>query len=92
MHKWDGKECAYDENGNPEAYLQYSAAGWTHGHRLEVYSGIHYVYNYAGIRIKKISDGDLVTKYALEGDKIIAQEKPDGSVLKFYYGIDGVTA
>lgn len=84
----------YDANGNPTSYY-YFPMTWSHGHRLDSYANQSYKYNYAGLRTQKIETSDglqRITKFALEGDKIIAQENPDGTTILFYYGLDGLTA
>ena len=92
LTNYNGYTILYDEIGNPVTCFNNSLE-WTHGHRLKKYYGAEFEYNYAGIRLKKTANGKT-TKYALEGDKIIAIEQTDGNTtqnMTFYYGVDGVS-
>ncbi len=87
------KTCYYDTLGNPVAYLGKNAS-WSHGHRLDSFDGINFEYNANGIRTKKTNGSDI-TKFILDGDRIVATQNtsPSGSsTMKFYYGADGLTA
>ena len=84
------KTCYYDILGNPVAYLGKNAT-WSHGHRLESFDGISFEYNANGIRTKKTNGSD-VTKFILDGDRIVMTESTSSGTMKFYYGADGITA
>ena len=83
MVSFDGENCIYDENGNPETYRG-QAMEWTCGRMLYFYGNKEFYYDATGRRVRKtILDGHNPTIYLYAGDKLIA-EKENGAITKRY--------
>ena len=48
-----------------------------------------YYYNCNGVRYKKVSNGETTTYY-LDGEKILGEDRSDGTQLRYFYDIDGL--
>ena len=48
-----------------------------------------YSYNHNNVRFKKISNG-IETRYYLDGDKILGEDRSNGKKLRYYYDKDGL--
>ena len=48
-----------------------------------------YTYDMRGARVKKVSGG-VTTTYYLDGNKILGEDRSDGTKLRYFYDIDGL--
>ena len=48
-----------------------------------------YYYNCNGVRYKKVNNG-VTTTYYLDGEKILGEDRSDGTKLRYFYDIDGL--
>lgn len=94
LTEYDGKTITYDEIGNP---LTYDGNTYTWQNGRELYSitnkekgqEINYRYTDEGIRKEKIVNGE-VTRYHLEGTKVIYEKKDnDNNEIYYFYDNDG---
>ncbi len=86
LTKYGDIEYVYDEIGNPIC-IGNTTLTWINGRQLESYGNNHYKYDINGIRISKIVD-NVETKYHLEGNKIIFEEKGNDVIYYIYNGND----
>ena len=56
---------------------------------LSSMNGLSYRYNSDGVRFKKVING-LTTTYYLDGEKILGEDRSDGTQLRYFYDIDGL--
>lgn len=92
LTSYNGKNITYDAIGNPLTYDGYTYT-WERGRTLTKIAGnnktISYKYDGSGIRTEKNVNG-VVSKYTLQGDKVVYEEVTNGSsVDKIYYTYDG---
>ena len=91
LTSFNGKAITYDAMGNPLSYMGMSLT-WEKGRQLKTLkkSGTlsQYVYDNDGRRIQK-TVGDKVTRFYLDGDKIIAQKEEGGERMDFLYDEKG---
>lgn len=67
-----------------------STYSYEKGNKLvKVNGNIIYQYNSDGVRFKKTVDGKT-TIYYLDGDKIIGEDLPDGTILRYFYDDKGI--
>ena len=87
LTSFNGKAITYDAMGNPLSYMGMNLT-WEKGRQLKTLkkSGTlsQYVYDNDGRRIQK-TVGDKVTRFYLDGDKIIAQKEEGGERMDFLY-------
>lgn len=83
LASYDGEEIVYDAIGNPLEYKG-NILTWTQGRRLASYCANTFVYGADGIRVRKND-----TYYTLDGDKILKESGPHGTLV-YYYGASGV--
>lgn len=79
-------EYIYDEIGNP-IRIGNTTLSWINGRQLKTYGNNSYNYDINGIRISKTVDS-IETKYHLEGNKIIFEEKGNDVIYYIYNGND----
>ena len=91
LTSFNGKAITYDAMGNPLSYMGMNLT-WEKGRQLKTLkkSGTlsQYVYDNDGRRIQK-TVGDKVTRFYLDGDKIIAQKEEGGERMDFLYDEKG---
>ncbi|ERK31240.1 DNRLRE domain-containing protein [Clostridium intestinale] len=92
LTSYNGKNITYDAIGNPLTYDGYTYT-WERGRTLTKIAGnnntISYKYDGSGIRTEKNVNG-VVSKYTLQGDKVVYEEVTNGSNIdKIYYTYDG---
>ncbi|WP_238882331.1 DNRLRE domain-containing protein [Clostridium sp. YIM B02551] len=91
LTSYNGKAITYDAIGNPLTY-DGNTYTWDRGRTLTGITGngktILYKYNDSGIRTEKNVNG-VVSKYTLNGDKVVYEEVTNGSTVdKIYYTYD----
>lgn len=92
LTNYNGNVITYDGIGNPISYAG-NIYTWSNGRQLEAITNqeknlsIQYKYNEAGIRTKKIVNGQE-TNYYLDGDKVIYEQTGD-NILYYTYDEQG---
>ncbi|MBL4932373.1 RHS repeat-associated core domain-containing protein [Clostridium sp. YIM B02565] len=91
LTNYNGKAITYDAIGNPLTY-DGNTYTWDRGRTLTGITGngktISFKYNDSGIRTEKNVNG-VVSKYTLNGDKVVYEEVTNGSAVdKIYYTYD----
>ena len=91
LTSFNGKAITYDAMGNPLSYMGMNLT-WEKGRQLKMLkkSGTlsQYIYDNDGRRIRK-TVGDKVTRFYLDGEKIIAQKEESGERMDFLYDEKG---
>ena len=91
LTSFNGKAITYDAMGNPLSYMGMNLT-WEKGRQLKTLkkSGTlsQYIYDNDGRRIRK-TVGDKVTRFYLDGEKIIAQKEESGERMDFLYDEKG---
>jgi RHS repeat-associated protein len=83
---YNGQAIIYDTCGRPTNYKGQSLT-WQYRNLVSC-DNTTYTYNAGGIRTTKVVDG-VITKYYLNGNKILREDKA-GSVINYNYGVDGI--
>lgn len=87
----------YDNYGNVKSKTKDGATmyscKWTKGNLLKQFTtnntACEYFYNYKNIRYKKVVNG-ITTNYYLDGNKILGEDRSDGTRLRYFYDLDGL--
>jgi len=89
LTSYNGQTITYDEIGNPIT-IGNDTLEWINGRQLRKYNqNIEYCYDANSIRNSKIVDG-IETKYYLEGNKIVFEQKGNNVIYYIRNSIDGL--
>ena len=89
LASFDGNTYSYDALGNRIAKNN-DTYSYTRGNLLcGINNDVAYSYNADGVRFQKIANG-ITTKFHLDGDKILGEDRSDGKKLRYFYDIDGL--
>lgn len=83
LYRGFNTDFEYDENGNPTKYKG-STLEWV-GKNLMSYDNAIYRYDDMGNRILKVVDGGPVTRYYLEGNKVICETNDSMGTIVYIY-------
>ena len=93
LTKYNSDVIIYDEIGNPQKIGENISLNWINGRQLNSYidlnNTVNYKYNAEGIRINKTVN-NILTRYYLEGQKIIFEQTGENVIYYIYSDIDGL--
>lgn len=93
LTKYNSDIIIYDEIGNPQRIGENISLNWINGRQLNSYidlnNTVNYKYNAEGIRINKTIN-NILTRYYLEGQKIIFEQTGENMIYYIYSDIDGL--
>ena len=92
LTEYNGNTYTYDEMGNRATKRVGSSTiryKYVRGNLLSEMSGFLYNYNCNGVRYQKYANG-VTTTYYLDGEKILGEDRSDGTKLRYFYDIDGL--
>ena len=93
LTEYNGNTYTYDEMGNRATKRVGSSTiryKYVRGNLLSEMSGFLYNYNCNGVRYQKYANG-VTTTYYLDGEKILGEDRSDGTKLRYFYDIDGIS-
>ena len=92
LTEYNGNTYTYDEMGNRATKRVGSSTiryKYVRGNLLSEMNGFLYNYNCNGVRYQKYANG-VTTTYYLDGEKILGEDRSDGTKLRYFYDIDGL--